>query len=143
MDFKAVPISMISTPNTFVELTKWEITDQGAPQTLWFRLDQIDAISQRRYVPAVGSSFAIIFQRADQFQLDGVRLNKLQSQTQTVQKVGNPDANDRSLVQINMTAADIKMAMSGTVKFALTESGVTYTWNQNFLFRKLLTDAGM
>ena len=141
--FQAIPLDVITAPNFWTELpdNRWVITDPNA-QALWFHLHIEDSLGSRSYIPAAGSTMSVIFQRADAFAVDGIRLNRLQHETQTVTKAGVVNADDRSLWSISMTSADITGVVSGTVKFELTESGTTTTWIQNYFLKKTMTEAG-
>lgn len=143
MKISAIPLQVISAPNFFTELEndRWEITDPNA-QTLWLQLAVDDSLGMRRYIPTAGATLSVIFQRSVEFNLDGVRINRLQSQDQTVTKTASANADDRSMWQINLTSADAVGILSGTVKFTLTESGTPNTWVQNYFLKKNLTEPG-
>ena len=143
MTFIATPIEMISAPNFFSVLkdNRWLVTDPNA-QTLWFQLEIIDSLGQRRYVPSVGSTLSVIFQRADEFSTDGSSRGRLQNQVRTVTKVATANVSDASLFSIALTTTDITGIVSGSVKFTFTEAAVPTTWVQNFFIRKSLTAPG-
>jgi hypothetical protein len=143
MTFIATPIEMISAPNFFSELkdNRWMVTDPNA-QTLWFQLEIIDNLGQRRYIPAGGSTMSVVFQRADEFSTDNSTRGRLQNQVRTVTKAATANVSDASLFSISLTTADITGIVSGTVKFTLTEAAVPTTWVQNFFIRKSLTAPG-
>lgn len=143
MSLTSTPINMISAPNTFSVLSsgRWEITDPNA-QELWLQINTDDQLGFRRYIPAAGATLSVLFQRADSFSVDGVRLSRLQANSQSVTKTATADTNDRSLWKISLTPQDTQTILSGTVKFALTEGTTTTTWVQNYFLKKNLTEAG-
>ena len=133
---------MINDPNVFAVLPddRWVITSPNA-QTLWMSLEQEDSLGQRRYVPAVGATLDVIFQRRDAMTQSGGRL-KLTNTPQTVTKTATVSPNDGSQYSFNLTNSDIEAILGGTVKFKLTEGANTTEWVQNWALKKNLTTSG-
>lgn len=140
MSFKALPLDMISVPN-YYGLSKdgmWVVTNQNQ-QTLWMALEISDSLGDRPYVPANGATLTWTFQRAD---LLSVNMGSLVNTNQTLIKNATPNAANRSLWSVALTQLDSQVALSGTIKFTLLESGVPTVWLQNWVVKKLMTDPG-
>jgi len=142
MDFKAVPIDMISEPNTFSVLPddRWVIEGSNA-KDLWFQLNVVDSLGERRYLVPSGSTLEVIFQRADLIESQGAR-RFLSNETRTVTKNAVAHADDASLFKVSLTSSDVSNIVSGTVKFVLTEPSATYEWLMNWALLKKSTDPG-
>jgi len=142
MTLKAVPIEMLSAPNFYSALPngRWEITSPNA-QDLWFQLWVVDSMGSRPYVPAIGSSMSVTFQRSDLIALQGVP-SQLTNSSQSVVKTAMIDSNNRSLMKLVMTSQNIQDIVSGTTKFTLTEGAVTTTFLANWSVFKKLTNPG-
>jgi hypothetical protein len=143
MALKAVPIDMITAPNFYSVLpnNRWEIVSPNA-QALWFQLCIVDAMGQRPYVPAVGSSMVVTFQRADLISLTNTPPPTLTNTSRNVVKTALIDSNNRSLMKLDMTTQNIQDIVSGTAKFTLTEGSNTTVFLANWSVYKKLTEPG-
>lgn len=143
MKFYWTPLEVLSAPNDFTEIKQWNVT-AGTAETLWLRLMIHDSYGDRRYIPPAGSgptitTVKVTFQRARQSVLGSVDT----SQTFEVSATVNTD--DRSMWSFSLTAAQMNMLISGTVKVTLTiggTSGTVYTMNKAYAIKKTLTDSG-
>ena len=143
MAFKVVPVDMITAPNYYSALPngRWEITSPNA-QSMWFQLYIVDGMGSRPYVPAIGSSMSVTFQRADLISLTNTPPPTLINTPKSVTKAAIIDSNNRSLMKIDMTTQNIQDIVSGTTKFVLTEGAVSTTFLANWSVYKKLTDPG-
>lgn len=143
MSYVAKPIQVISAPNYYKELSdgRWEIIDPNT-QTLSFQVCIDDELGLRRFIPAAGSTFSVIFQRLATFETQTLLRGGLKYEDNTVTKTATVNSDDRSLWTITLTQADVQAIRSGTVKFVLTQSSVDSTWVQNYFIKKNLTEAG-
>lgn len=141
MSFKIIPLDMISAPNTYAPLADglWVLNSSNA-QTLWFRIDVVDSLGQRPYVTASGSTLKLTFQRADLLSLSNQ--GNLINTPQNVEKIGAANSLNRSIYSVSMTSQDVQKAVSGTVKFELTEGSTVNTWVQNWMVKKTSTSPG-
>lgn len=141
-NFKVVPLEVVSAPNYYSMLPnkRWDIINPNA-QTLWFQLNIVDNLGERRYIPATGSTLEATFKRSD-IMVAGPRANQFTNTSQSVVKVCTANASDKSLYSISMTTQDIQAIVGGSVQFKLTESGVSTTWLFDWGVYKKLTDAG-
>jgi hypothetical protein len=139
MAFKAVPLDMISSPNFYSELDgAWKITSPNQ-QTLWFQLNIIDSLGQRRYIAAAGATLTALFRRMD---LITSQSGKLNQQTQNITKTVTFNTSDRSLCSIVLTQQDVQNIVSGGIVFTLVESGTTTQWIEQWIVSKNLTGPG-
>lgn len=138
-NFKVVPLYMVQAPNFYSELNgTWEITSPNQ-QTLWFQLNIVDALGQRRYISAAGATFTALFRRMD---LITSEFGKLNQQSQNVTKTISFNASDRSLCSIVLTQQDIQNIVSGGVTFTLIESGTTTQWIEQWIIKKNIVASG-
>jgi hypothetical protein len=138
MEFEIIPIDMISSPNVYVPLQdkQWTVLG-GNKKTLYGILTVKDTLGQRRYLPAAGAVLKVIFQRAD------TQATPTQAAPQTITKTAMcPVPADGSLFKIDLTAGEVDLATSGTVRFELAESGDTKVWLQNWALNKKQTSQG-
>lgn len=139
MVFKAIPIDMISAPNIYSELDGgWKIISPNQ-QTLWFQLNIVDSLGQRRYIPASGATLTALFRRMDLITSDFGRLNQ---QSQNVTKTITFNSSDRSLCSMVLTQQDVQNIVSGGILFTLVESGTTTQWIEQWIVSKNLTGPG-
>jgi hypothetical protein len=137
------PVDMLSTPNDFTEVAQWHVT-AGTAETLWLRLKVSDSLGDRRYIPAAGSgptltTLKVTFMRARNSTLGAV------DTAQTFEVSATALSDDRSLWSFPLTAAQVNLLTSGTVKVTLTvggASGTVYTMNKGFAIKKTLTSSG-
>lgn len=143
MDFKAVPIDLVSEPNVWQTLpnSRWVLTNPNA-QTIAFILHAVDALGERRYVPTSPFTMQVIFQRRDKVSIDGVRRNVLTSEEQTVTKTATVSSFDDSMFKVALTTSDVDTILPGTVKFYLSEPTKTTVWLQNWALEKKMTNPG-
>jgi len=136
MILQVVPINMISVPN-FWSISKdkfWQVTG-GQAVDLWGMLTVVDSLGTRPYVPALGSSLQMLFQRGDY-------IGTVNNLNLSVTKTGAMDSNFRALVKFSLVAQEATNVTSGTVVFTLTEGVVVNKWGQNWGLKKLNTTAG-
>ena len=127
---------MISAPN-FWSATKesfWTVT-ANQPNDLWGLLTIVDSLGTRPYVPILGSTLQILFQRGDY-------IGSVTNQALSVTKTATMDTNNRALMKIGLVAAEATNVISGTAVFTLTEGAVVQKWNQNWFLKKINTSAG-
>jgi H2-forming N5,N10-methylenetetrahydromethanopterin dehydrogenase-like enzyme len=129
--FKIIAIDMINSPNTFKE-GEWAVVPNTSAR-LWFQLQVDDSLGARRYIPAVGSTVAIEFQRARSLTAS----NPVQ---QTFSKNAIQNADDKSMFYIDLTTTDTQNIITGSVKVTFTESAKANVFIQNyFIVRKPTT----
>lgn len=145
MNIKASLLEVISMPNAFSELSdgRWEITE-GIATKLWFRLDQMDNLGKRRYIPESASTVTVSFQRSDSFTSGtATNLGITQTASQSIEKSASQNADDKSIWCINLTSTDSSTILSGSVNFTLNEpTNGTCEWVQNYAIKKNMTKAG-
>jgi len=143
VEYKAVPIDLISEPNTWATIpnNRWVLTNPNA-QTIAFVLHIVDALSERRYVPPTGSTMQVIFQRRDKVATDTIKRNVLTSEEQTITKTAVVSVYDSSMFKVALSKADVDTILAGTVKFLLTEPSKDVIWVQNWALEKKLTSPG-
>jgi len=141
MSFTAIPIEMMTAPNYWAPLAdnRWVITEPSATD-LWFNLQISDALGSRPYVPS-SATLQVTFQRSDLLATSGDR-RSLTSTSRSIVKAATADVDNASLWKIALSASDIEIVVSGTVKFALLEGTIMTTWLQNWVLQKQLTDPG-
>lgn len=125
---------MVSSPNFFVVRDQHWVLTGGNSDTLWGQLIINDDLGQRRYLPQGASVLKVVFMRARATQVGGT--------DQTITKTAILLPEDKSLFRIDLSAQDSNQIISGTVKFELTESGKTTTWNQHYFMVRNLTSQG-
>jgi hypothetical protein len=141
--YKIIPLEMISAPNYFSALpnNRWTVTG-GNPATLWFQLQISDNLGDRRYIPAVGATLEVTFQRSDSVSM-GFNTSyptQLSTTPQSIIKPATFNASDRSLGSFVLTPVDASNIVSGSLLFKFTESGVVNQWVQNWsIYKKLVT----
>ncbi len=143
MSFLSIPLDMISAPNYYAPAANgmWVLTNPNQ-QTLWFSLTLNDSLGQRPYTPGNGATLNLTFQRADLINLSPINNGTLINTIQTLVKPATAFTANRTLWSVSLNAQDINTALSGTVKFTLTDSGNVTTWLQNWLIKKMQTDPG-
>jgi len=139
-EFKAIPLDMISAPNTYAPLAAglWDVISPNA-QSLWFQLQIVDSLGARGYFAATGATLTATFRRMDLLSSVNGSINQT---NRDVVKTITFNAQNKSLAQISMTQADIQNIVSGGILFTLTESGNTTRWIQDWMVKKKLTDPG-
>lgn len=136
MLLKLIPVNVISAPN-FWSATKesfWTVT-ANQPNDLWGLLTIVDSLGSRAYVPALGSTLQILFQRGDY-------IGSITNQNLSVTKTAAMDTNNRALMKIGLIAQEATNIISGTAVFTLTEGAVVQKWTQNWAIKKINTSAG-
>lgn len=142
MNFKVVPINMITSPNDYGNLPngQWVILSNAAA-TLWFQLNKVDIIGERRYIPQAGSTMQVIFPRADTYSQPAT--GNITVTQNTITKTASPLVQDNSIFSFAITGQDASNIVSGSVKFNLTIAGVSYNWIQNYVVKKLSADVAL
>lgn len=143
MKLTFTPVDMLCAPNDFTEIAQWNVTS-GTAETLWLRLKVSDALGERRYIPPAGSgptltTLKVTFMRARSSTLGVV------DTSQTFEVTATANSDDRSLWSFPLTAAQVNLLTSGTVKVTLTvggPSGTVYTMNKSFAIKKTQTSSG-
>jgi hypothetical protein len=133
MAFQAKAIDMVDSPNFFKE-SLWETTP-GNSTRLYFQLQIVDAMGERRYIPASGATMKAEFQRARS-------LSAMNPVSQSIQKNAIAIPEDKSMFYIDLNTADTQAIISGTVRFTLVESGVTTVFVQNYFVTRKPVTAG-
>lgn len=135
MALKMIPINMVNSPNFWAPTkeTYWVVV-AGQAADLWGELVSVDALPLRPYVPAIGATLSVLFQRGD--------LGTIQPQNLSVTKMAVLEPNLRALFKVVLIAAEATNVTSGTIVFTLTEGAVVNKWSQNWSCKKLNTSPG-
>lgn len=126
------PVEIFSI-NDFQVIEQWDIAD-GTATTISFILTKSDSLGERRYIPAAGSTVQLSFLRA--------RSANSNSQALTITKTGIAKADDRSMYDVALTAADTENIISGGVKLVINESGSATSVNVPYVIKKSYADPG-
>ena len=135
MKISYTPVDMMCAPNVFAAIPEWKVT-QGTAETLWLQLLITDAFGSRRYIPTAGSTLKLVFMRARKCVLGSI------DTSQTFEVIGTTIADDRSLWSFPLTADNVNLLISGTVKLVLVSGTTTYTINKAFAIKKTLVSGG-
>lgn len=121
------PIEVISLPNYFSSIDKWELKYDVA-STLYARLTITDKLGERRYIPSSGSIVKITFMRSRSYAVGGY-----DSEVQTFSVNGFIEGTDRSIVGFNLTKEQVNKIYPGTVIIELTENSSTQKLSKSFI----------
>lgn len=131
------PIEVVSLPNYFSELRKWEIPNTQ-PAILYSRLMIEDSLGSRRYIPAIGSTIKIRFMRSRTINI-GLQS---QSDAQTFEVVGFFDGSDRSIVGFSLDSSQVGKIYPSTVQLILRENNVDKILQKNFVLNLITSGVG-
>lgn len=140
MNFQILPLEMISPPNFYSPAQQWQVSTNAT--TLWGQLRIQDALGDRRYIPANGSTLEVTFLRMDNISMSTTYPLVVTNTNQNVVKPVVFLNSDTSLFNFTLTNLDVGNVISGSVKFKLTEAGIEKVWTQSYLVKKQVQNLG-